>query len=262
MLKRKIRRAVYRACLLLPVIFLLSSCAEVGRSTALHQHPIDYIYKPPVDAAVFRQDVVHVIGPAETIYRISKMYDVSAESILEANHITDPRKMRIGQELIIPRAAPLRPVIPVFKTKKWKYIIIHHSVTDAGDARSLDLIHRRRGFERGLGYHFVIDNGTNTKIDGQIEASPRWTKQLDGAHCSAAGMNKCAIGICLVGDFTDSEPSCAQMESLVILVNTLRGYYRIPSSHILRHKDVPGAKTECPGRSFPWQEFKARLKRN
>lgn len=262
MLKRKIRRVICRAGLLLSVICLLSSCAEVGRNPALHQHPIDYIYKSPVDVAVFRQDVMHVIGPAETIYRISKMYDVSAESILEANHITDSRKMRIGQELIIPRAAPLRPVVPVFKTKKWKYIVIHHSVTDAGDARSLDLIHRRRGFNRGLGYHFVIDNGTNTRIDGQIESSPRWTKQLDGAHCSAAGMNKRAIGICLVGDFTDEQPSEAQVESLVILVNTLKGYYHIPSSHIVRHKDVLGAKTECPGRSFPWQEFKARLKRD
>ncbi len=51
----------------------------------------------------------------------------------------------------------------------------------------MDAIHRKRGFDRGLGYDFVIDNGTNTRVDGQIEASPRWIKQMEGAHCDAAG---------------------------------------------------------------------------
>jgi N-acetyl-anhydromuramyl-L-alanine amidase AmpD len=44
-------------------------------------------------------------------------------------------------------------------------------------------------------------------------------------------------------------------------VNTLRKYYRIPLSRIIRHKDVPGKNTACPGDSFPWAEFKRRLRR-
>lgn len=252
-------RCIGSLCL---TVLLLSSCARSPVNIPPTQAPLDYVYKPIVDQMSLRHDVVHVIAPAETIYRISKMYDVPVDVILKENRIKDPRKMKVGQELLIPLAVSVRPVIPVFKSKKWKYIIVHHSVTDSGDARSLDRMHRRRGFNRGLGYHFVIDNGTNTKVDGQIEASSRWIKQQDGAHCSADQMNKRAIGICLVGDFTYAEPSGAQMESLVLLVNTLKDYYHIPSSRILRHKDVPGAKTACPGDSFPWYAFKTRLKRN
>jgi len=65
-------------------------------------------------------------------------------------------------------------VIPVFKTNKWNILLFTTALLIQADARSLDVIHRRRGFDRGLGYHFVMDNGTNTKVEGQIEASPRW----------------------------------------------------------------------------------------
>lgn len=230
----------------------LSSCATAPKTG-------DMVYKPVIETGV-RHNVYHVVGPAETIFRISRMYDVTPDAILKANHISDPKDLRIGQDLLIPNAASLRPVVPLFASKKWKYIVIHHSVTDAGDATSLDRMHRDRGFDRGLGYHFVIDNGTKTRNDGQIEASPRWIKQLDGAHCKAGGMNSKGIGICVVGDFTRDQPSKKQMDSLVLLVRTLQNNYHIPSSHVIRHKDAPGARTECPGNSFPWMEFKRRLK--
>ncbi len=243
----------------LGIILLLSSCATIVPS-GTRMTPTDIIYKPLPAAPVFRGDLYHVVGPAETVYRISKMYDVPIEEILKANGISDPRKLKIGQKILIPSAAPLRPVIPVFKSKKWRYIVIHHSATDEGDARFLDYIHRRRGFNRGLGYHFVIDNGTDSRGDGQIEASPRWIKQEDGAHCNAAGMNQCGIGICLVGDFTHHRPSRKQMDSLVLLVKTLMKQYHIPLKRVIGHRDVPGKATECPGNSFPWEEFKKRLR--
>jgi N-acetylmuramoyl-L-alanine amidase len=244
--------------LLLFAGIVLSSCATMP---SIPEGPATNVIFTPVGVAPGpRADMVHVIGPGETAYRISKMYDVPLKTILEANHILDPKDLRVGQRLDIPGAAPLRPVIPIFKSYKWDYIVIHHSVTDSGDAMSLDVIHRHRGFERGLGYHFVVDNGTTTRVDGQIEASPRWIKQMDGAHCNAGGMNKCGIGICLVGDFTYQEPSQAQMDSLVLLVDTLRRYYNIPINHVIRHKDVPGKRTACPGNSFPWEEFKRCLR--
>ena len=59
-----------------------------------------------------------------------------------------------------------------------------NTATDEGNALSLFTIHKRRGFT-DLGYHFVIDNGTSGKGKGQIEVSPRWIKQRNGAHCKA-----------------------------------------------------------------------------
>lgn len=236
----------------------LVSCGSVPQKNAAM--PSGNFYASFPGAPLPRQDIRHTMGPGETVFRVSKMYDVPMNAILKANRIADPKELRIGQSIFVPDAASLRCVIPLYPSHKWRYIVVHHSVTDEGDASLLDTIHRQRGFDRGLGYHFVIDNGSKTRVDGQIEASPRWIKQLEGAHCKAGGMNYVAIGICLVGDFTHTQPTRKQMESLVLLVDTLRKYYHISSNHVIRHKDAPGARTACPGNSFPWAEFKRRLK--
>ena len=75
-------------------------------------------------------------------------------------------------------------------------------------------------------------------------------------------MAKAGIGICLVGDFNRERVSPKQLRSLIYLVNRLSAYYHIDDSHILGHRQVPGAKTDCPGKYFPWQEFKDSLALN
>ncbi len=180
-------------------------------------------------------------------------------SILAANHITDPTVIKNGQRLLIPGTKGPRPMIPLFPTRRWTYIVIHHTATHDGDAFTIDQLHHRRGFWNGLGYHFLIDNGTKGKVDGQIQVGPRWIKQMDGAHCNSAGMNETGIGMSLVGNFSQRRPTEAEMQALVFLVKTLKDYYRIPSRNILRHGDVPGKNTECPGIYFPWAEFKRRI---
>ncbi len=187
------------------------------------------------------------------------MYDVKMEDIARANNLQDPTEIKMGQRLLIPQAAPIRPVINLYPSKKWKYIIIHHSATDEGNAFVFHKSHRNKGWET-VGYHFVIDNGTIGKEKGNIEASPRWIKQKNGAHCKASQMNYRGIGICLVGNFNKEQVSEEQLESLVYLVNTLRQYYEIPKGNIIGHGQVSGARTDCPGKNFPWREFRARLK--
>jgi len=257
--KMLFNQGVIRCFLSLGLGLLLVSCGSVPTKPAAM--PSGNFYASFPGAAMPRQDIRHIMGPGETVFRVSKMYDVPMDAILRANRIADPKELRVGQSILVPDAASLRCVIPLYPSHKWRYIVVHHSVTDTGDASLLDTIHRQRGFDRGLGYHFVIDNGSKTRVDGQIEASPRWIKQLDGAHCNAAGMNAMGIGICLVGDFTHDRPTRKQMDSLVLLINTLKNYYNIPSNHVIRHKDVPGKRTACPGNSFPWAELKNRLKR-
>lgn len=226
-------------------LLLLSSCATLAPKTR------------PVPGP--KKTVLHTVAPAETFWRISKMYNVPVASILQANNIRAANKLKMGQRLIIPQASPLKPVISLYPSRKWQYIILHHSATDKGSSLSVHQMHLKKGWEKGVGYHFVIDNGTSGKQDGQIEMSPRWIKQQDGAHCKAAQMNSKAIGICLIGNFNSERVSSAQMESLVYLVNKLRRYYHIAIRRILPHGLVEGAATECPGRHFPWQRFLEQL---
>ena len=221
--------------------------------------PEEQIVMPPMSTSnAPRHNVVHTVAPGETLWRISKMYSVKEKSIILANRLKSDN-IEKGQKLIVPNAAPIRPVIPLYPSHKWKYIIIHHSATEVGDALIFDAAHCRRGFN-GLGYDFVIDNGSCGKPDGDIEVSPRWIKQMNGAHCKASGMNYKGIGICLVGNFDRDYVSQKQLKSLVYLVNLLRKYYHIPLSHIMGHGQVPGANTHCPGRHFPWKEFWRELK--
>jgi len=242
-------------------IIFLSSCATTARhmppTTGMESFPTlpERIVTQP---GIIRTDIYHTVAPGETVWRISKMYDVSIEDIVKANRLEDASILEKGQVLFIPNAAPLRSVIPLYPSRKWDYIIIHHSATDAGNALEFDYAHTKRQW-KGLGYHFVIDNGTAGKRDGHIEVSPRWIHQEDGAHCKADGMNYRGIGICLVGNFSVDKVSPAQMDSLVYLVKVLKDYYNIPTSHILGHGQVKGAVTECPGKYFPWGEFYRRL---
>jgi len=178
---------------------------------------------------------------------------------MRANGLTDPTQLAAGRILVIPPPQAVKIRIPLYPNPRWTHLVIHHSAMARGNARLIDRAHRRQGFTHGLGYHFVIDNGTASRRDGQIEVGPRWLRQQRGAHCNAGGMNQHGIGICLVGDFTNRPPSSAQMASLVYLVRQLRAYYRIPTSRILRHRDVPGKSTACPGDQFPWRTFLSRL---
>ncbi|MBI4341241.1 MAG: N-acetylmuramoyl-L-alanine amidase [Candidatus Omnitrophica bacterium] len=201
----------------------------------------------------------HRVLPGETAWSLSRRYGVSVSHLLRANRLADPRQLPAGTVLVIPRptAAPVRA--PLYPNPQWTHIVIHHSATRVDNAARINRAHRQRGFTNGLGYHFVIDNGSAGRRDGQLEIGHRWRRQMDGAHCNAGGMNHHGIGICLIGNFTNRQPSEAQLATLAGLVNTLRAYYRIPLSRIVRHQDVPGKETACPGDRFPWAAFRARL---
>lgn len=147
--------------------------------------------------------------------------------------------------------------------RPWRYIVIHHSATDFGSAASFDADHRKRGWDE-LGYHFVITNG-NGGTNGKVEVGPRWRKQKWGAHCGGTPdneYNNYGIGICLVGDFSGSMPSRAQMASLDKLVGYLTATYDIPPENIIGHSDAPASHTNCPGavlESYITDKFRVRM---
>ena len=205
--------------------------------------------------------IVHEVAPMETIWRLSKMYQVPMKDILRANGLKPGDVIRVGQKLIIPHARAFLNVINLYPNPQWRYIIIHHTAMEIGNAALIDRSHHNRGFWNGLGYHFLIDNGTLGKGDGQIEMSPRWIRQQCGAHCRASGMNCQGIGIALVGNFDIDTPTESQLRSLAYLIRTLQRFYGIPDSHVLGHGEVPGARTDCPGIHFPWVKLRRYLAR-
>ena len=233
---------------------LILVVAAASCTTAPPQVPVTL----PVPPAPGRSTVKHVVGPGETLWRISKIYDVPVASIMDANHL-ESRTLAMGTTLRIPRAKEAEQQITLYPSKKWRYIIIHHSGTDEGNSLSFNKYHLSKGWENGVGYHFVIDNGESGRPSGFVEITPRWLKQEDGAHCKASDMNVKAIGICLVGNYNRDHLPYAQRKTLEDLVKKLRAYYHIPLKNILRHGEVRDAQTDCPGKKFPWDKFKKDL---
>jgi N-acetyl-anhydromuramyl-L-alanine amidase AmpD len=164
--------------------------------------------------------------------------------------------------LLLAAWTPLLPAIGAEPPlRDWKFIVIHHSATTNGSAEAFDEQHRARGMVNGLAYHFVIDNGTDGTTDGAVETGTRWTKQLPGGHCRQNNINEHGIGICLVGDFSKSRPTEKQLDALESLVRQLQEQFDIAADQILGHGEIIGEFSECPGKEFPWDEFKKRLKK-
>lgn len=149
------------------------------------------------------------------------------------------------------------------RERRWKAIIIHHSAQSTGNMAMIDKYHREANGWDGVGYDFVIGNGSESR-DGQVEVTFRWRKQVAGAHCGGTPnnwANESGIGICLVGDFTRTRPTYRQQLALTKLVRFLQKRYGISTRSIYTHADTPGYTrvTRCPGRYFQMNTFKRSL---
>ena len=136
----------------------------------------------------------------------------------------------------------------------WKYIVLHHSATNAGSVNAFHNFHTEQGYG-GIAYHFVIGNGNGMK-DGEVKSTFRWEKQMSGTHVTVNSWehNVFGIGICLVGNMETDPPTEAQMEALKQLVEKLKKQYAIENRNIIGHKhvkhdDASGNReqTVCPG---------------
>ncbi len=56
--------------------------------------------------AALASDLVHIVSPGETLYRISVYYGVSMSAIASANGIWNPNYIYAGQRLVIPMYSP------------------------------------------------------------------------------------------------------------------------------------------------------------
>ncbi|WP_051585994.1 N-acetylmuramoyl-L-alanine amidase [Caldanaerobius polysaccharolyticus] len=139
-----------------------------------------------------------------------------------------------------------------------KWIVVHHSATSSGNVEIFRREHKARGWA-DVGYHYVITNG-NGGPDGEVQAGR--PLQMVGAH--ALGANQVSIGICLVGNFMETQPTDKQWKSLVNLCRSLMTRFNIPVDHVIGHKEVPSHfnvnyATDCPGKNFSISNLRKEL---
>ncbi len=146
---------------------------------------------------------------------------------------------------------------------RWKYIVVHHSAGNYGTIEFLQRVHRERQGDDpidAMPYHYVIGNGNGL---GMGEIASDWRQELDiwGAHVSGKNsvQNFLGLGICLIGNFDETEVPNTQLDARVTLTRSLMSNYGLPAQNVSVHGMVQGESTRCPGKHFPFDAFKQAI---
>ena len=121
-------------------------------------------------------------------------------------------------------------------------IVIHCSAVRPGQQSSAKKIndwHHDRGFQNGIGYHYVV------RRDGSIELGR--PLEMIGAH--VVGHNRHSIGICYEGGLNSfgEDADTRTPEQKVTLRKLLEELHRkFPKALIVGHRDLnPGKRCPC-----------------
>jgi hypothetical protein len=132
------------------------------------------------------------------------------------------------------------------KVAKWRHIIVHTSVEP---------------LDPDFNCHFVVDR-TPHADGGLVRATTLWNRQLNGDHVFTTGYNWNAdsVAVLLVGDFSKTPPSPAQLAALVNLVRSLQQTCGITADRVYLARDID-PRCGSPGAAFPAQQFNDSLLR-
>ena len=76
--------------------------ANPGQDGSLYDLPADFEDGGIGPADPAPSSTTYTVAPGDTLSKISKMHNVSVSSIVSANGISNPNKIRVGQQLTIP----------------------------------------------------------------------------------------------------------------------------------------------------------------
>jgi len=68
--------------------------------------------RPTATPAPTPTPIIHTIVAGDNLWDLSRKYGVSVSALQEANAILDPRRLQLGQELVIPQPEPEEQAIP------------------------------------------------------------------------------------------------------------------------------------------------------
>ena len=97
-----------------------------------------------------------------------------------------------------------------------------------------------------IGYHYIIDRA------GRLwEGRPL---RYQGAH--VGGHNENNLGIMILGNFDNQQPTQAQLRAMIDTVRVFRRRHNVPAHRVVTHQEI--TPTACPGRSLQPQIARLR----
>lgn len=118
-------------------------------------------------------------------------------------------------------------------------VVIHHSAMPIDEGpREIQQVHMQGRNFQDIGYHFLI--GREGRVyEGRSLA-------VHGAHVKEH--NAGTLGIALLGNYEELEPTAEQIQRLRWLISTLMANH--PLTHLAGHRDFLPGKTVCPGKNL------------
>ncbi len=135
---------------------------------------------------------------------------------------------------------------PNFNLRKPNFVIIHHTAQDscAQTLYTFSLMRTQRSSHYVIGRDGKLYHLVNDYLRAWHAGVSKWGGITD--------MNSCSIGIEL--DNNGKEPfSGAQINTLLLLLDTLKKTYNIPTANFIGHADIAPRRKDDPSVYFPWK---------
>ncbi|MEC7575687.1 MAG: N-acetylmuramoyl-L-alanine amidase [Pseudomonadota bacterium] len=141
-------------------------------------------------------------------------------------------------------------------------IIVHYTGTKTADEAAAYYLNTTTDPNAGpISPHYMID-ADGTLFQFVDEDKRAWHAGVS-TWKGETDINSLSIGIELVneGEYADYPPFAdAQIDMLVTLCRAIQARYDIPAADVIGHDDIAPDRKKDPGPSFPWTEFRKRLK--
>lgn len=136
---------------------------------------------------------------------------------------------------------------PNFNVRTPVLVIIHHTAMNSC-LGALKTLTNSTVQGRVSAHYLVCKNGTIYRI---VNERYRAWQAGDSRWGSIANINSVSIGIEL--DNNGHEPfPYAQIQSLLVLLNSIQTRYQIPTGNFIGHADVAPTRKQDPSKYFPW----------
>jgi LysM repeat protein len=121
------------------------------------------------------QDLVHQVAKGETVYSISRLYQISQEELMRYNKIADASKLQAGMQLAIPPRASSVPVVsnnpPPGNSAAYSTYTVSKSDTLYSIARARGVTLQALRDINGFPKNYVLKAGEKIKIPGSGTAA-------------------------------------------------------------------------------------------
>ena len=138
-----------------------------------------------------------------------------------------------------------------YDVRRPQFVMIHHTSQSslAQTIRTFQLAHTK------VSSHYVI--GRDGRVVQMLNDYMRGWHAGRGKWGDITDMNSVSIGIELDNNGSEPFPE-AQINALLVLLNTLKTKYRIPQKNFIGHADFAPARKNDPNVFFPWKRLADR----